>query len=54
MKRLSILCFVLVAASVASADPEEKVKATRLDALKALAGTWEMMGEGGKPVVGVR
>jgi hypothetical protein len=53
MKRILFVSAVVLASSVASAAPDAAAKASRLDALKALAGTWEMKGDDDKPVPGV-
>ena len=52
MKRLTALATLFAAASLASAGPgpaDAPKPPSRLDALKALTGTWEMKGEGGQP-----
>ena len=49
MKTLASLAIVLSFASFAFAAPEESKKPTRLDKVAALAGTWAMKGEDGKP-----
>lgn len=56
MKRVAVLCVLIASASFAWAAPDEAKKPSRLESIKALAGTWEMKGEDGKagPTVSYR
>jgi hypothetical protein len=50
VKRIALLSLLVVAsASFALAGPDEPKTASRLDAIKALAGTWETKSEEGQP-----